>query len=204
MLESIKEIKEIEEFIEEETDKESLLEMRHLVESEKEKIRILKELLKEEEKEEEIEKKNRIFLAPTPSGRIRIQEDMKTLPQETYPGFIELIESIKNGTFKGVKRLINDLNLDLAISEVRGDGIRILFSRMDKNTYTLVTAFQKKTMSSKGYHEMIKSRIQSYKQVLEEFKYLLEEESYQIEQEKEAKELCLMLKKEEKKEEKVK
>ena len=204
MLESIKEIKEIEEFIEEETDKESLIEMRHLVENEKEKIRILKELLKEEEKEEEIEKKNKIFLAPTLSGRIRIQEDLKALPQETYPGFIELIESIKNGTFKGVKRLINDLNLDLPISEVRGDGIRILFTRMDKNTYILVTAFQKKTMSSKGYHEMIKSRIQSYKQVLEEFKYLLEEESYQEEQEKEVEELFQTLKREEKKEEKVK
>ena len=204
MLESIKEIKEIEEFIEEETDKDSLLEMRHLIEVEKEKIRFLKELLKEEEIEEEIEKKNKIFLAPTPSGRIRIQEDMKTLPQETYPGFIELIESIKNGTFKGVKRLINDLNLDLAISEVRGDGIRILFSRMDKNSYIIITAFQKKTMSSKGYHEMVKSRIQSYKQILESFKYLLEEESYQIEQEKEVEELFQTLKKEEKREEKVK
>ena len=192
------------ESIEEETDKDSLLEMRHLIEVEKEKIRFLKELLKEEEIEEEIEKKNKIFLAPTPSGRIRIQEDMKTLPQETYPGFIELIESIKNGTFKGVKRLINDLNLDLAISEVRGDGIRILFSRMDKNSYIIITAFQKKTMSSKGYHEMVKSRIQSYKQILESFKYLLEEESYQIEQEKEVEELFQTLKKEEKREEKVK
>ena len=203
MLESIKEIKEIEEFIEEETDKDSLLEMRYLIEVEKEKIRILKELLKEEEKEEEMIK-NKILLAPTPSGRIRILEDFDSIPQEVYPGFLELIESIENGTFKGVKRLINDLNLDIPISEVRGDGTRILFTRRDKNTYILVTAFQKKTMSSKGYREMVKARIQSYKQVVEEFNLLLEEESYQEEQEKEVEKMFQYLKKEEKKEEKVK
>ena len=194
--ESIKEIKELEELLILEDDIETLKEIKNTIINEQLKIKLLKEILNKEEVLEEEKDKNKIILAPTLSGNIRIIDDLEHIPQEYYQAFLELINSIIDGTFKGAKRLINDLATGTTIREVRGDGIRVLFHRVDKNTYSLITAFLKKTYANKGYKEFIKSRISSYQQVEDYIKESLNDEEFIKENELYVDELFNLLDKE--------
>ena len=193
MSESLKEIKELSELIDLEADKEVLEEIKENIEKEQEKINILKRILFQKEEKEENREKNNIILVPTLSGNIRILDDLEHLPEETYDGFKELIDSIENNTFKGVKRLVEYL-----ISEVRGDGIRILFGRLNRNTYALITAFQKKTTANSGYREFLKGRESSYKQVIDYLKDNLEDEDFLNENEENKEKLYKLLSKRQK------
>lgn len=193
MSESLKEIKELSELIDLEADKEVLEEIKVNIEKEQEKINILKRILFQKEEKEEKRGKNNIILVPTLSGNIRILDDLEHLPEETYDGFKELIDSIENNTFKGVKRLVEYL-----ISEVRGDGIRILFGRLNRNTYALITAFQKKTTANSGYREFLKGRVSSYKQVIDYLKDNLEDEDFLNENEENKEKLYKLLSKRQK------
>lgn len=172
--ESFKEIKEMSEILIGETiDVQD--EIKLYVDNEKRKISIIRELLEGktlDNSSDLSEVHNTIILAPTSGGAIRVLDDLERISKEYYSSFKEIIDSIVNGTFKGVKRFNNN-NVLNGICEVRGNSVRVLFQRIDKNTYALVTAFVKKTDMNRGYQDFIKLRVTDYKYISDNLRKML-------------------------------
>lgn len=168
--ESLKEIKEMTEIMLEDGDSKD--ESKSFIENEKKKINILRKLLLTEEiKEEEQEELNTIILAPLESGRIRILDDIDSIPRDYYGKLHDLIQSIVNGSFKRAKRFSFGENRNQAnICEVRGQGIRVTYQRLNKNTYALTSAFLKKTDNDHGYRDYMITVYTEYKKVEEALK----------------------------------
>ena len=176
--ESLKEIKELEELSILENDRELLLEIQKSILLEQKKIVVLREILQMDTKKIlSTIKKNKLYLAPNIAGKIMIIDDLEHIPTEYYAAFLELINSITNNTFKGVKRLNGDSFYGISICEVRGDGIRILFHRLNNDTYGLITAFVKKTNTSRGYKEFIRNKVSIYKNMVDYIRESLGNES---------------------------
>ena len=177
--ESLKEIKEINELIsKEEFGLEELNDFKEDILFEKNKITFLKEQLKmktEVTAEEEIN--NEIILIPNLAGNPKIIEDLEHIHPSYYEAFLELIESIKNGTFKGVKRFTNNIHFQ-GVSEVRGVKVRIAFTRVGKNKYALITGFVKKCDNDKGYHDSLTQKLSDYRMIEPKIKELVENEEF--------------------------
>ena len=75
---------------------------------------------------------------------ISSKEEIWHLTKDFYPSFLELIKSIEDGTFKGVKRFTNNHDL-LGVNEVKAHQVRVGFVRLAVDTYALITAFVKKS-----------------------------------------------------------
>jgi len=164
---SIKSIKEISEWILSDDGLNSieLAELKDIIAHENRKIASLNVILNE--KEDEIESKdvhNDLILLPTMNGNIRIIDDLKHVPREYYYEVLELIDSIVNGTFKRVRRFVTSDSL----CEVRGSKTRVIFSRVGRNTYVLVSAFIKKVGKDNKYMDFLSQKISAY-QKLEDF-----------------------------------
>jgi hypothetical protein len=164
-LESIKEIREIREVLRNsELDEEDIKEFEEMIDYETRKIDFIRNRLLVVEQENILdlqEEKNNIILVPTISGNIRIIDELEHIPSEYYDGFVELINSIVDGTFKNVKTFKNDNNL-IGISEVKGFKIRVIFTRLNANSYALISAFVKKSDNDKLYHESLSSKVFDY------------------------------------------
>ena len=108
-------------------------------------------------------KDNTIIFVPTSGGNIRVLDDMAKMPSSYYKKFEALFASIKEGTFKGVKKMHGVLD---GLSEVRDipTGARVTFMRLDRNTYAIISAFVKKTDNNSGYQRMVENHYQNYKQ----------------------------------------
>jgi hypothetical protein len=177
--ECIKELKEIDEFCQDEDlTKLELEELKSLITVEKRKIKMLGEVLKE--KEECIipaKHHNKIILSPTLNGNIRVLDELEHISSEYYPAFKELINSIVDGTFKRVKRFTNNKALT-GVCEVKGFKTRVIFSRINEDTYAIISVFVKKTNNDKGYQEYLKSRVAEYKNVADSIKNKVDDESF--------------------------
>lgn len=128
---------------------------------EKRKMDFIKKILSSKEATVEEEIKNNIVLVPTTSNKIRIIEELEHIPVEYYDRFLELVNSIIDGTFKNVKTFKNNAKL-MGISEVKGFQVRILFTRIGYNTYALISAFVKKTDIDKYYTESLEKKVFDY------------------------------------------
>ncbi len=106
---------------------------------------------------------NSLIFVPTISGRIRVFDEIDSMPLEYYDELKGLFLSIKNATFKGVKRFQGDYYS--GISEVRGKLMRVVFTRLNSTTYAVLTTFAKKFDSSSAYRSSLDSIVQSYRQV---------------------------------------
>ena len=160
-LESTKEIREIRELLKEDciSDSERKL-CENLILHEKRKIDYLRNsLLTKEENTLDVEHNN-IVLVPTLAGNIRITDDLEHIPNDYYEGFKELIDSIIDGSFKNVKMLKVDSSTP--IFEVKAFKIRVVFARLNVNTFALITAFVKKSDTDKLYRESLLSKIKDY------------------------------------------
>lgn len=177
--ESLKEIKEVNELISRENfSAEELTDLRSVILLEKKKISILKEHLKhKDEVETEEEVNNEIILVPSLTGNVKLIEDLEHIHPSNYEAFLELVESIKNGTFKGVKRFTNNMRF-AGISEVRGFQVRIAFARIGKNKYALITAFTKKCDNDKGYRDSLTQKLSDYRLQEDKLKALAENEEF--------------------------
>ncbi len=107
---------------------------------------------------------NDLILVPTSGGNIRILDEIEHIDLSYYHKFEGLISSIKNGTFKGVKKLHGEL---AGLTEVkdRPSGARVTFMRLDKNTYAIISAFIKRSDNSAGYQKMVANSYQSYREI---------------------------------------
>lgn len=194
-LESVKEIKEVKELLrEEEISLEEKELCNKIIESENKKIDYIKSKLIVSDKEEieEQEEKNNIVLVPTLSGNIRIIDDLEHIPNDYYEGFKDLINSIIDGTFKNVKTFSNNEGL-IGISEVKSFKIRVVFKRLNDNTYALITAFMKKWDNDKLYQESLISKVKEYYLIESELKKLINDHEFMEENEKNVQQLWNVL-----------
>jgi hypothetical protein len=191
-LESIKEIREIKDVLRNsELDDSEIKELNEMIDYEKRKLDFIRNKLLVVEQESTIdlqEEKNNIILVPTISGNIRIIDELEHIPSDYYEGFIELINSIIDGTFKNVKMFKNDNNL-IGLSEVKGFKIRVIFTRLNINSYALISAFIKKSDNDKFYHESLANKAFDYFQMENTLKSNLDDETFINENNKNVKKL---------------
>ena len=165
-------IKDIREIIldDSDMDKSDLEEYKEELLSLNNKRNALKEiLLFEEDTTVEERKNNLIFMPIKGTDEFRIFDELKSIPQEEYEGFLELFESIKDGTFKNVRRFANNKSLNGAV-EVKGHQIRVVFQRLSKDCYGIVSMFMKKTQNSDGYRNALINRYSEFKSMEKELK----------------------------------
>ncbi len=140
--------------------------------------------LKENKKTEEKQDKNIIICMPKLSGENIILYDIENIidknpPKETLKTFKELLESIINGTFKGIKRFTNNQKLN-GLAEVKQDNARIVFKHLENNIYIIIYMFIKDCRKDKLYQETLQKRAELFSIQKEELKNLREDESYKI------------------------
>ena len=64
------------------------------------------------------------------------------------------------------------------VPEVRGTKVRIVFERINEDTYALFHIFLKKTQKNNGYTDTLENRINEFKKVIEKIKANLENEEF--------------------------
>lgn len=178
--ESTKEINELREFSNEnDTTSDDLQEIKKLILNEQRKISLLKGLLskKEDNKDEVIEDKNSLILVPTTGGNIRVISEIENMSIEYMPLFKELFDSIINGTFKGLKGFNNNNALN-GMREVRGNGVRVVFKRLTKKNYAIVTAFIKRSNNDAGYIDSLKSKVADFRLIQDQIKNNLNNQEF--------------------------
>ena len=161
--EIVRNIKEIQDFIAEEdvTLEDAALEKE--MELELKRFYLLEQALREKEtvREDEEQIQNQLIFAPTLGGNIRVLDELDHIDPEYYERFDVLFRSIIDGTFKNVQRFSR--NSDLAgLCEVKDFKTRVIFKRLSKNSYAVISAFIKKSDNDKGYRNMVSSRYSDY------------------------------------------
>ncbi len=164
--ELMKNIKELREFIASEKLKDNdLIEFTEEIDSELAKIRAVSKAMQNHQQEMEAEQldetPNTLIFVPTSGGNIRVQDEIDHIDQSYYKRFDQLLSSIKDGTFKGVKKMHAEL-AGLAEVKDRPSGARITFMRLDKKTYAIISAFVKKSDNNNGYQRMVANHYQTY------------------------------------------
>ena len=167
-LELLKGIHDLEELKELETDNDFISE----IEKEKLDTQSLIHMIQEVQTEKveidsvssSITKNNLVFLQ-SHSGSTYAENDLYSIAEEYYESFKDLILSIEDGTFKNVKRFSKNNNILKGISEVKDFKTRVIFDRIDKNTYVIIDIFVKKTDNDNGYRDALNSRVDYYKKV---------------------------------------
>lgn len=166
-LKLLKRIKETAEFISEcreEFDDEDLEEYKEEIRLCSKKLEILKSESNEEVNENKTSTKNNFFFPVSSMGNIRVIDEIEKISKsspEFCSEFLELFQSIQDGSFKRVKRFLNNNKL-VGISEVRGFKPRVVFDRIGKNDYAIITAFLKKCDNDRGYKDSLELKIQKY------------------------------------------
>ena len=166
-LKLLKKIKETADFVTEGRevfDDEDLKEFREEIKLYGKKLEVLKKEDVEEVKENATSVKNNLFFTTSGMENIRVIDEMEKISRispEFCSEFLELFQSIQDGSFKRVKRFLNNNKL-VGISEVRGFKPRVVFDRIGKNDYALITAFVKKCDNDAGYKKSLEHRIGKY------------------------------------------
>lgn len=168
---------------EEHVEKDELEGIKELIELENRKKASLTKILEEEKEVVREEAKNKIILVPTPTGNIRILEELKNVPIEYREAFKRLIDSIIDGSFKNQKNFTNNRKFN-GLQEVKGHQVRIAYDRIGLDTYSIITAFVKKTTNSKGYRESLEKKFADYKSIKEDLKKIYQTEEFQQENDK--------------------
>lgn len=177
--EVIRSIKEIRDFLKEEGLSLEAADLENEMALELKRLNLLDQELSRNEQvtEEEVQVQNNLVFAPTLSGNIRILDEMEHIDPEYYERFAGLFQSIIDGTFKNVQRFSR--NSDLAgLCEVKDFKTRVVFKRLDKNTYAVISAFIKKSDNDKGYRNMLSSRYSDYLQLESSLKKNLANEEF--------------------------
>lgn len=179
--ELLREIKIIYELIEEEeVDKDDLIDLKEEVNNIKIKSEMIKSITEEQEKSDIEEKSisNQLIFTETSSGNIRILDEIDHIDQDYYDRIIALLNSIKDGSFKNVKRFRSINNKTAGVSEVKLFKVRVLFEKIEANKYAIISVFVKKSDMDKGYVEQIGHRISVYKNQEDEIKSQLSDDVF--------------------------
>lgn len=100
--------------------------------------------------EQEEKTHNRIIFLETTSGNVYAKDDLENIDLENYDSFKEIYESIKDGSFKNVKRFAAN-NKIKGLSQVKTWQTRLIFDRISKDTYIIINLFIKKCNTETTY-----------------------------------------------------
>ena len=190
----IKEIREIV-LLDENITKRELEEFKSEIGGLQKRIELLKNALYlQEDKALNSTVENQLIFVTTNFGNVRVLEELKSISDSYYEGFLGLFESIKDGTFKNIRRFVNNDNLKGAL-EVKDTRIRVVFSRLSKNCYAVITAFIKKTMNDHGYRKSMELKVCEYHGIQDALKERLQDEEFLQWNQDVEKELFQLLKK---------
>ena len=146
-------------------------------------IKCINEVANEKEDIKDKECINKLIYLPKQSNQPYLYDDFKKIAEEAYPSFIELFQSIENGTFKSLKHFNKATSNKLyGIWEVRGDQVRVVFDRIGKHVYVIIAAFVKKDDASKAYEEFMVLRNQIYRNNIKYLKEMINDEEFMLEQ----------------------
>ena len=106
---------------------------------------------------------NNLVFLKTESDNTYCLRDLNGIKREYYKSFKDLLMSIKNGTFKNVKRLTTTNSKLNSISEVRGFKTRVIFDRIDSKTYIILMCAVKKSDFDLGYQNLLEGRCLKYR-----------------------------------------
>lgn len=160
----IRNIKEIKDCIGEEgLTEEVAKEFKEELELERKKIHLLDDVInsKDEDQITEEEKSNTLIFSLTRGGKIRVLDEIEDITPEYYEQFYVLLQSIKDGTFKNIRKFNNNRDMT-GISEVRLNQARIIFDHLTKDSYAIITAFIKKTNNDRYYQTQIRQKASDY------------------------------------------
>lgn len=166
-LEVLRNIKEIKDYIAtEDLSSQEISELEEEICAEEEKISVLQNYLTQEvlEPKEETVEENTIIFVPTSGGNIRVLDELERIAPEYYGRFYELLQSIKNGTFKNDQRQRRNSNLT-GVRIVRNFNTRVAYTRLNKNTYAVITAYIKKADSDKATTSSLVSKYSDYQSI---------------------------------------
>lgn len=166
-LESLRSIKEIKDFlIEEGLSPEDISTFQEEYNLELKKIELINKALQPQvDVEEQTEtKENNLIFVPTTGGDIRILDEIDSIPAEYYDKFNGLFQSIKDGTFKNAKRFVSNSEL-AGLCEVKDFKVRVIFVRLNKDSYAVISAFVKKSDNDKGYRASLVKKYNDYQLV---------------------------------------
>ena len=178
--ESYKEIKEIKELLLTDdsldaADREGLC---GFIKNEQRKIAYINQIYNDKDNSDSVVKKeNKIILMPSCSGNIKIISEIERIPKEFYSDILTLVESIKDGTFFGRKRFLNNDQLS-GLYEVRKGDIRILYTRISSDTYVLVGVLLKKYKMEQWYREHLQLVCGEYYSIRDSIISSLEDEKF--------------------------
>lgn len=173
-----KEMLELSSMANEDNDCEFLKELKGAISLEQEKLKCVEAVETEKENLKDEVEENRIVFLTTNAGNVYAIEDIEDINREYFESFKELLDSIKKGTFKNVKFFNSNNNKLNMVAEVRGFQTRILFDRVDNNTYVIIQMFIKKCDISKEYKQSLGNRIAIYRSARNEIISLLNDQAY--------------------------
>lgn len=159
-LESIRYIKELKDLIREEgLSINDCLEFRDELNLELKKIALINKLLLPVNENEDVEsiRENKLIFVPTTGGNVRVLEELSSMPSDYYERFNGLFQSIKNGTFKNVKRFSSNSYLQ-GLCEVKDFKTRVVFVRLSDDCYAVISAFIKKSDNDKSYRTGVEKK----------------------------------------------
>lgn len=163
-LESFRTIKEIKDFLSEEGfSSEEISLFKDDLELEFRKIQLLDKYLAPQNEEEQVQEpqENNLIFVPTSGGGIRVLDEVDSMPIEYYDRFNGLFRSIKDGTFKNVKRFAGNSEL-AGLCEVRDNKVRVLFVRLNNDSYAIISAFIKKADNDSVYRSSVTKKYMNY------------------------------------------
>ena len=156
-LESIRIIKEIKDLLAEEgLSLEDMNAFKEELDLELKKIELINKVLEpvKETEQTSTKKDNKLIFVPTSGGDIRVLDEIDSIPYEYYDRFLGLFQSIKDGTFKNVQRFTGNNELN-GLCEVKDFKVRVVFVRLSKDSYAIISAFTKKSDNDKAYRAAV-------------------------------------------------
>ncbi len=180
LLKNIKDIKDLLEEEKEALSKEDLEEFKAEINLNQKKIDIITEIEKDNTTTSEKSLKNNFFFVTTAGGNARVIDEINDMDVDYLESFKGLFESITDGTFKNVKRF-NSNNKISGISEVKDFKTRVVFDRIGKYDYAIITAFTKKSNNDKGYLISLELKIKNYLNQKEKMISLLNNDDFRKE-----------------------
>lgn len=161
--EIFKEILVYSSMLDETSDLEFIEEVKSCINFEKLKLSLVKTCENSKKIESADETKNNIVFFNKNSDRTYAMDDIKNINSEYYESFLELLESIEDGSFKNIRRLTTANNKINSISEVKGFKTRVIFDKVGNNTFVILQLAVKKSDFDKGYRESLTNRISIYR-----------------------------------------
>ncbi len=161
--EIFKEILVYSSMLDETSDLEFIEEVKSCISFEQLKLSLVKTCENSKKIESANEIKNNIVFFNRNSDRTYAMDDIKSISSEYYESFLELLESIEDGSFKNIRRLTTTNNKLNSISEVKGFKTRIIFDKVGKNTFIILQLAVKKSDFDKEYRESLTNRVSIYR-----------------------------------------